>query len=216
MGNNGNTSQKRVLIDKANRSMFVAISAAAALLVFSLITARGLYKASTHKAAVIKEKRIASKTLESNDEAVGKLITAFKAFEETPESVLGTTDKNSKIVLDALPPKYDFPALATSLEKILTEGGYIIDEISGTDNALNESDEDSSNPQPVEIPFTITVSGTYDQVKNLPFDLERSIRPIKITNMELSGKNNQAKLEIKAVTYYQAGKNLDIRFKEIK
>jgi hypothetical protein len=212
-----NTSQKRVLIDKANSTMFVTICVVAALVVFSLISSRALLKLSTHRSNVIKAKKTAANTLASNDQEIGKLITSFKAFEDAPESVIATTDKNSKIVLDALPPKYDFPALATSLEKILTEGGYTIEAINGTDNELIEStDGTSSAPKPVEIPFTIVVKGTYDKVKNLPYDLERSIRPMYIINLSLSGSATDAKLTIGAKTFYQPGKNLQVRFKEVK
>ncbi len=211
-----NLSQKRVLIAKANRSMFAAITIGAMLLVFSIVSVRSMYQLSRHRSNVIREKKVAEKTLIANDDAVGKLITSFKAFEETPESLLGTPEKNSKIVLDSLPPEYDFPALATSLEKILTEGGYTIDEITGIDKEIEEVDSNTPNPQPVEMPFTITVSGPYDKVKNLTIDLERSIRPIHVLNVELSGSAADAKIIVTAKTYYQPAKNLDVRFKEVR
>ena len=211
-----NTSVKRVLIDKANRSMYVAITIASVLLMFTLVSMRSLYKVSVHRQNVIKEKKLASDTLAKNDIEVGKLITAFKSFEETPESLMGTAEKNSKIVLDALPPEYDFPALATSLEKILTDGGYNITSINGIDNEVGEADDDTSDPQPIEVPFTIGVSGPYDKIKNLPADLERSIRPIHILSIDLSGSASDAVLTLTAKTYYQPAKNLDSRSKEVK
>ena len=211
-----NTSQKRVLIDKANRSMFIAIVIASSLLIFSIVSIYSLSKVYSHRSKVISEKKNASKMLTTNDLELGKLISSFKAFENTPESVMGTTEKNSKIVLDALPPKYDFPALATSLEKILTDGGYQITAISGTDNEVAELDDGSSNPQPVEIPFTISVTGPYDKVKNLAFDLERSIRPIHILTIDVGGSATSAIVTLNAKTFYQPGKNLDIRYKEVR
>lgn len=211
-----NMSQKRVFIDHANRRIFTVITISAAILVFALMSLRSLYGLSRHRAEVIDQKNLAADTLKKNDQAVGELISSFKAFESTPESVLGTAEPNSKIVLDSLPPEYDFPALATSLEKILTDGGYTINEISGVDNEVNESDDDTSSPQPIEMTFTIAASGTLDKIKNLPFDLERSIRPIHILSVELSGTAPEAKMVIEAKTYYQPAKNLDIRYKEVK
>lgn len=211
-----NTSQKRVLIDRANRSMFTAIVIAAALLVFTVVSLFSLAKVYNHRAKVISEKKLASKTLSANDVEIGKLITSFKAFEGASESVMGTSEKNSKIVLDALPPKYDFPALATSLEKILTDGGYNITSIAGVDNEASEVDEDTANPKPVAMPFTISVSGPYDKIKNLSFDLERSIRPVHIVTVDLSGSASSAVMTISAITYYQPGKNLDVSIKEIR
>jgi len=210
-------SQKKVLIDKANSSMFIMVTITVALVIFSGVSTRALLKQSSHRTRVIKEKKIAATTLATNDQEIGKLITSFRAFEGAPESVTGTTEKNSKVVLDALPPKYDFPALATSLEKILTVGGYNITSISGIDNENSESaNAASASPQPVEMPFSIAVSGPYNKVKNLPYDLERSIRPMYILSLELSGSESDSKLSIQAKTYYQAGRNLELSSKEVK
>lgn len=211
-----NMSEKRISIDKANRNMFIAIAVAAALVVFSLVSLRSLVRLAQHRAHVIGEKKTAATTLKKNDIEIGKLITSFKTFDNTPESVIGTADKNSKIVLDSLPPEYDFPALATSLEKILTDGGLTIDSITGVDSSLTETDKSSANPAPVEMPFTISFSGPYDKVRLLPVDLERSIRPIKVTSIDLSGSAENARMTINAVTYYQPSKNLDVKFKEVK
>lgn len=207
---------KRTLIDKANRSSFIAIVTAATLLVFTLVSLNSLSKVYNHRVKVIKAKKLASTTLSTNDLEIGKLITSYIEFENTSDSVMGTSEKNSKVVLDALPPKYDFPALATSLEKILTDGGYTITSITGIDNEVSEVDEDTADPQPVEIPFTISVTGPYDKVKNLAFDLERSIRPVHVITVDVSGSANEAIVMLTAKTYYQPGKNLDVSYKEIR
>jgi Pilus assembly protein, PilO len=209
-------SEKRVLIDKANTSMFVAITVTCAVFVFSVVSVKSIVAQSSHRSRVIKDKKLAASTLTDNDKEIGKLIDSYKAFENAPESVIRTADKNSKIVLDSLPPKYDFPALASSLEKILTDGGYGINGISGSDNELVNKDIQSATPTPVEMPFTLSVSGDYAKVRSLVTDLERSIRPIYLTNLSLSGSATDAKLTVMAKTYYQPGKNLEISTKVVK
>lgn len=211
-----NKSTKHALIDRNNSKALAMIAIASAIVTFSLVATRSLIEVSTHRNSVISEKQKASKQLKANDSEIGKLIDSFKIFENLPESVIGTSEKNSKIVLDALPPKYDFPALATSLEKIAQDGGYTITSIAGTDNELAETDDTVSNPQPVEMPFSLTVTGPYEKIKNLPVDLERSIRPIYILSMEISGSASNATMQLTAKTYYQAGKNLEVRFKEVR
>jgi len=211
-----NTSVKRVLIDRANRSMFSVLIIASSMLIFAGVSVNSLRKVAEHRSTVIRQKKTAQKTLASNDVEVGKLITAFKAFEGSPESVIRTAEKNSKVVLDSLPPEYDFPAFATSLEKILTDGGYVITAISGTDNEVSELDDGNSNPLAIEIPFELSAEGAFDKLKNIPGDLERSIRPIYIISFELTGTATEAKLQIVGKSYYQPGKNLDIRYKEVK
>lgn len=211
-----NKSTKHALIDRNNSKALAMIAIASAIVTFSLVATRSLIEVSAHRSSVISEKQKASNQLKANDSEIGKLIDSFKIFENLPESVIGTSEKNSKIVLDALPPKYDFPALATSLEKIAQDGGYTITSIAGTDNELAETDDTVSNPQPVEMPFSLTVTGPYEKIKNLPVDLERSIRPIYILSMEISGSASNATMQLTAKTYYQAGKNLEVRFKEVR
>jgi Tfp pilus assembly protein PilO len=131
--------------------------------------------------------------------------------------VIGTKDPNSKIVLDALPSKYDFPALATSLEKILTDGGYKIESIIGTDDEANQNlMEESPDPQPVEMPFEITAGGSYPAIQKLINDFERSIRPFNVTSLELSGTDDNMRIDMQAKTYYQPEKTLEIKTKVVR
>lgn len=52
-----NTSQKRVLIDRANRSMFISIVVASALLIFAIVSIYSLSKVYSHRSKVISEKK---------------------------------------------------------------------------------------------------------------------------------------------------------------
>jgi len=66
---------------------------------------------------------------------------------------------NSKIILDALPSTYDFPALASSLEKLLASKGVPVSSLSGTDDQLNqETNTSSPTPAPVPMPFLIFIN----------------------------------------------------------
>jgi Tfp pilus assembly protein PilO len=128
--------------------------------------------------------------------------------------VIGTSDKNSKIILDALPSKYDFPALATSLEKVITDSGAKITSITGKDNEA-EAKQDSPDPKPIEMPFSISSNGSFATAKNLISNLEKSIRPIKVTSITLSGSDSNLQSTIVATTYYQPSKKLEIQQKTI-
>src|SRR6185436_19057656 len=96
--------------------------------VFSLMASRGLLGQRSYQARVINEKGKAVKQLQSNVAATKSLVDSYSNFTSLSSNVLGgnprgTGDKdgdNGKIVLDSLPSKYDFPALTTSLEKILS------------------------------------------------------------------------------------------------
>jgi hypothetical protein len=134
------------------------------------------------------------------------------AFENSSESAIGTADKNSKIVLDALPSKYDFPALATSLEALIAGSGGTINNITGKDNEA-DAEQNSANPTTIEIPFEITARGNFASNLKLIQDMERSIRPFKITAFELTGSDANLEAKITAVTYYQPEKRLEVEQK---
>jgi hypothetical protein len=127
-------------------------------------------------------------------------------------------EAHAKIVLDALPPSYDFPGLTSSLEKILTTQGFSTGAIAGSDDELNQQNNTvSSNPSPVPMPFTLTLSNTsYTSATQLISALQQSIRPIAIDTMDLSGGGNTMSLSIAAHSYYQPSKNLSITTEVVK
>lgn len=218
-------STKRLQIDKANATMLTAIIIASFISAFSLVAARALLSQRGYQSRVIAEKEKAKSQLKNNIKAVDALVAAYQQFTGTTENILkgnpsGTGDKdgdNAKIVLDALPSKYDFPALTTSLEKMINNSGYQIENITGTDDEVNQqAAEESPNPQPVEIPFQIAVRGAYGSMQQLTDNLQRSIRPFHIQKLEFSGSDSEMQLAITAKTYYVPEKGLNITTKEVK
>ncbi len=217
-------STKRLQIDKANLNMVITVAVAAFLVIFSIFASRALLQSKSYQSRVIAEKSKAAKQLKANVGAVNSLVGSYKDFVNTTENVLGGNpqgagDKdgdNAKIVLDALPSKYDFPALTSSLEKILNHPGYRIESIVGTDDEINQQNASSPNPNPIEIPFEVTVSGSYDSMKALLDTLQRSIRPFQVQSVGFAGNSASLRVTITATTYYQPEKNLNIRTKEVK
>lgn len=205
--------------------MVAATAIAAFLVAFSLVAGRSLLNKRAYQARVINAKEKAVTQLQANITATNTLVTSYKAFVSTPSNVIGgnptgSGDKdgdNAKIVLDALPSQYDFPALTSSLEKMLSQNNYKINSITGTDDEVNQQKSDSStNPKPIEIPFTVSVTSNVNGVKDLFGLLERSIRPIKVQTAEISGSNSQLTVNITAVTYYQPARSLNIQTEVVK
>lgn len=215
-------SLKRIQISKANTMMVVAIAASAFIVVFSLIAARSLWVKRGFQSRLINEKEVAVNQLEQNLATVDELVVAYKTFVDTPDNVIGgnptgTGERdgdNAKIVLDALPSKYDFPALATSLEKILGTK-YKIGSISGTDDEIAQATTEAGST-PIDMPFELSATGNYKSIQELLSIFERSIRPIKISSLEVSGTNTELQVSVTAKTYYQPEKTLNIQKKVIK
>lgn len=218
-------STKHLQISKANSRVVLFIAIAAFVTVFSLVSSRALLSKRSYQSRVIAGKEKAAKQLKDNLKAVSTLAASYAQFTNSSnQNVLGGTanglgDKdgdNAKIVLDALPSKYDFPALASSLEKILNDRSYKVNSISGTDDELKQAQGAVANPVAIPIPFVVQVTGTYDSTKDLVLILERSVRPFQIQTLSFTGQDAAIKLNINANTYYQPGKNLDITTKEVK
>lgn len=218
-------STKHLLIDKANTTVVIATSVAAFVLVFSLVASKSLINQAAYQNRVISKDRQAVNQLKTDIATSATLVSSYKAFTSTSQNVLngnpqgsGVQDgNNAKIILDALPSSYDFPALTNSLEVLLGNAGVQINSITGTDEEITQgSNKGSSSPQPVAMPFQISVSGNYTSVQNLINEFERSIRPFQIQSLQISGSQNQLTMNVMAQTFYQPAKTLNITTELVK
>lgn len=220
-----NFSTKRLMIDKANTTVVVAAGLAAFIFIFSGVAVKTLIGQMNYQNKVIGVKRTAVNQLKADISATETLKTAYDKFNSESTNVIGGNRQgqgaqdgaNSKIVLDALPSTYDFPALATSLEKLITSQNLSIDSIAGVDDQLAQAEmTTSATPAPTEIPFTAGVSGGYAGIQNLVSVFEKSIRPISIQTMSISGDQSNLTMTVGATTYYQSGKSLNIKTEVVK
>jgi hypothetical protein len=217
-------SEKRQLINKANSRIVAVTSGASFFVMFCLIGSYTLLGQLTYQNRVISAKKKALTQLQQDISSTKELVSRYQAFVTGPINVLGGNPAgaggqdgdNAKIILDALPSKYDFPALVTSLEKIFKDQGVQIESIGGTDDQIAQADSSSSTPQPVPVPFQFSVSGNYDEIKKVVTALERSIRPMQIQTMQLTGNEKKMTLTVSAQTYYQPEKNLKIRTEVVR
>ena len=221
-----NISTKRLAIDKSKTQMVIIVAVASVVTVFSLVASKTVLSQNAYQNKVIKAKETAHKQLIVNLAAASSLVKSYDAFVSTDRNIIGgatkgTADKDGdsgKIILDALPSSYDFPALASSLEKILTSQNLKVSSITGTDDQVNQQANVSSpKPVPVPIPFSFSITGAnYNSVQLLIKTLEASVRPIQIDSMTLAGATVRMQVTITAHTYYQPAKNLTIGKQVIK
>jgi hypothetical protein len=146
-------------------------------------------------------------------------------------SLTGQDGDNAKIVLDALPSSYDFPALISSIEKIANLDHLPLQGVGGTDQsdaAANPAAPTSSSStssravasaassQSIPIPFSIGAQTDYSTIQALVKDLERSIRPVDITTFALNGNGGQMNVSMQASTSYQLPISLNITEKKVQ
>lgn len=213
-------SSKRTAISKANAQMVIVVSIASFIAVFSLVAAKAIMSQNSYQSRVTAKKQTAYHQLTTNLVAAKSLVDSYKQFTDKSTNVIGGNtvgqgDKdgdNGQIILDALPSNYDFPALASSLEKILASQNLKVSSITGTDDQVNQQTNISSpSPVPVAMPFSFSVSNaSYTSIQQLINTLQSSIRPIQIDTIVLSGAADNMQTTITAHTYYQPAKNLKI------
>lgn len=218
-------NQKRLQIDKANVRTVIAISVAVFIVVFCAVAVKSLVSRQLYQQKVIDSRVEANEQLKENITAAKELTKSYKQFVAQSPNVIGgspfeTGDRdgdNAKIVLDALPSVYDFPALNSSLEKIVAKENLQLLGITGVDDEVNQRGLQSGTPQVVEMPFTLTVNGTYKDINSLVLQFEKSIRPFKMTRIVFaSGNNATVDMTIEAKSYYQPAKSIEIKKKVIE
>jgi len=246
-------SVKRLQIDKASSVIVISVGIAAFVTAFSLVMMKSLLAERSYQKTVTEKREKALDVLEANVAATDELKTKYYEFVNRQENIIGGSSQangdrdgdNARIILDALPSKYDFPALASSLEKILKDRNYTIKSIVGVDDEANQNNSGQgqakgtlSQPQAsqitsgsapnqtqasvpsngaIEMPFEVGADGSYQSIVDLLGILDKSIRPMNIQSMSLKASDgNRVELSIKGKSYYQPSKTLNIPEEVVK
>lgn len=219
------TLTKRGLLLKANSTIVIVTSVAAFVIIFLLVASKTLLGQAMYQNRVATQKKAALVQIKTDITTSKALITSYNTFNDTPVNIIGGSiagsgandGPNSRIVLDALPSSYDFPALVTSLEKVISNRGLTIQSIQGIDDEVAQQvNQSSPTPQSVPVPFQVTVKGNYAAIQTLIGDFQNSVRPFQIQKETISGGEADMTLTITAQTYYQPAKTLNVGSKIVK
>jgi hypothetical protein len=240
------TSVKHLQISKSQSSMLGVIVAATAIAVFGLFATKALIVKGAYQRRALHARRQVVDQLKDNYKAANQLFNQYQVFASQDPNVIGgkatdngsgsssditykCSDKtksgstgsqdgnNPQIVLDALPSTYDAPALASSIEKILSGQQVAFESLAVTDDPSANSDQAQANPQSKAIPFQFEGNTTFDGGKKLLQDFERSIRPFDLNTLEITGTDQKLRLKVGMTTYFQPSKSLDLQAtKEVK
>lgn len=226
----GSGLKKRQQIENAGKTMFLWVAIASVAVSICVVTVQFLFQQWSYNNRVLSAKYKAADTLKSNIENAKKLqddVNGLVSNEALASVKTNTNDPNTKSVLDALPSRFDATALATSLQQaILSRSGVTIESISvpsdqgdtGAATTTGGTTTTAATPdaKPQEMKFDISVSGSYDKIRSTMLDLERTIRPIKVTAVTLDGDDTAMTATISAVTYYQPAKSASIKQEVVK
>ena len=195
-----------IKLDKDKTTVAVYLAVASFLLIFGLVSCKALIGQYVYQSRVISKQNATITNISTDQKSADNIIGAYKTFVSSSTNIIGGsligTDSNSgnsaKIILDALPQTYDFPALMTSLQSLTTVPGVVVNSLSGSDTSLSVTQAVS----PTAIPISFSVTGSYSSIQNFLNVLQNSVRPIKIKNLALNGTDSALTASINAETYY--------------
>lgn len=199
---NNKAHSRREKIMKAGSTVFVAVAVSSVIVAFSVVSIRFLWAKKSYNDRVIEKKSAARDQVETNVANLGILS------EQYPD-LNSSSSTNSTTILHALPPTYDYAALASSIEALAQRSGVSFTGAIGQDDSANAV-ESAPTSTPIEIPLSLQVSGSYDAIKKFVRNVEKSIRPISITSVTYSGTNQSLRATVQATTYYQPARSLDV------
>ena len=212
-----------------SKTRLVAIVAIATIItVFCLVSAKTLFSQATYNKRVLDARHEALTQLEANVGAADQLMGQYQIFQtgnntniiggknSTDPSLAPPNGDNARIVLDALPSKYDFPALISSVAKILDNNGFTNQSVEGKDLSNTINSDPTPKPELATITLVVTGTGNYKAVGTLVKDFERSIRPFDITKVEVKGSESNMSVSLTMDTYFQPALSLTLSTKEIK
>jgi uncharacterized protein YbjQ (UPF0145 family) len=223
------TSVKGLKINRTKTIVTTALIASIVISVFCLVSVKALLSQASYQRKVLHSRREALKKLQADETAANQLVSQYhQVFQNSgPSNIIGgknTTDQNAippdgdnaRIVLDALPSSYDFPALITSTTKILSLNGIGGPSISSTDQTATLDAKSTSSPAAATIQLTLSGSADYTHMQHLITDLERSIRPFDISMLQISGNNSQMSVSMTLNSYFQPAKMFNVKSQVVK
>ena len=220
--------RKRQQIDSSKRTMFIFVAVAAFVSGMALVVSFFLVQQIWFQGRVISQKQATVNTINANLKAVDGLKDNIRLLDtnEALNSVKSSDDSSAvQAVLDALPTEPNADALGASLQVMFVGAidGLTIESLSVTDpsdeGALTASGSDSepeSNDPNLGIGFSMSVSGSAEQLKALLARFERSIRVIKIDSLSVEASKDSLTMDIEGRAYYQPAYDVKIDKKVIK
>lgn len=219
--------KKRQQIAGTRKEVLMWVAIASAVVVICLVVGMNIFQRIQYQMKVNAEISKTAKTMETNVKAVDGLIKNVNDLRAnrllTAPGLKADDSTVFQVVIDALPTENDSVSLSSSLQnKILNRSGVTIEQISvDGESSSSSNDDDEVTTSSVEFPvaqpinFRISIVGTYESIKQTLADIERTIRPIIINSLEISGTDDRLTATIQATTYYSSNVNFQVGEKEV-
>ena len=210
--------RKRQQIAQSNRTMFIWVAVASAVIGFALVVSWFLVQQIMFRQKVVGNKITTVTRLHDNNAAVADLQRNIGVVESTNEALAlenvkaSPSEKSLQVVLDALPAENNRLALGSSLQEKLVGGQPNV-----TLESLNTVDATAiSSKSPVSgvevMPFSMTAtSSNPNSLHDLLKRLENSVRTITIDSLKIEQSTSKTSLAIGAHAFYLPEKTIELK-----
>lgn len=207
--------KKRQQIKAANKTVFMWVIIAAAVIGIASVASEFLLRQFFFNMEVIGQKQETERILKDNLVTYGELrknIEKLIANENLGVLKKGDNSNALQVIIDSLPTEDNQAAFAASMQsEVLSRSGVVIDGFGvGAGSSGSDAGVIPTTSTAQQMPFNFSITGQYAQVIQALRDIERSVRPIDIQQLKLEGNDQSLKATISAVTYYQPTKHVKI------
>lgn len=219
--------RKRAQITQTNRTMFIWIAVASALIGVGIVVGIFLTQRLMYNEAVIAKKQETVDILNHNLDAVDGLkqeVRKLDANEHLLAARANDEDHALRVILDALPSEANSLALGASLQSRLLSDidglrveSLRVDPVFGveviSDGGMSSAPTDGSAAAE-EITFSFTVSGPQAALKKALENLEKSLRTISIVSLRIDGQpGGSQEMSVQGRAFYEPA--VEIQFREV-
>ncbi len=218
--------RKRTQIANANKTMFIWIAIASALVGSALVVSIFMAQKLIYNEKVLAEKQNTVSTLEHNNSVVTELENQVRVLDTNValSSVKANEqDQALQVILDALPSEPNSFAFGSSLQNKLLVGidglsieSLQVDPIVGVetlaaDDAATPAEGDATGN---EITFQFQVKGSLDAFKQVLVNLERSIRTVQVTSVRIEIQGTP-QMTVRGKVFYEPAKTIELQDKKV-
>lgn len=223
--------RKRQQIANANRMMFLWVAGASVLVGIALVASIFLLQKAWFNEKVLAEKAKTASTLTENNKVVSNLkdqVRVLNTNQALKDSMNANESQPVQVVLDALPSDANSSALGASLqEKFLNDGALTIESLnvdpvvgveSNTDTAVEDASSSAATADhQITFRFAVSTDATNaSALKSLLQKLERSIRAIDLTSLNIETQGARLLLTVEGRSFYEPAKTVELKDKTVK
>jgi hypothetical protein len=221
--------RKRTQIAKANRTMFIWIAIASALVGTAAVVSIFFAQKLIYTEKVLGEKQTTVSTLDSNLKVASELEKEIRALSANSALIASKASEGQQplqVVLDALPSEANSLALGASLQQRLLTGisgdftleSLQVDQVSGVEILSDDNSVDASGSETAanQITFSFGVVGDQAALRQVLQNLERSIRTIEVTTLTIEMSESSISMRVEGRAFYEPAKTIELQDKEVK